>query len=147
MAEFDISYVLDESQVRALKRAISSADAAARRELRAVTKEAGTIVQKEIQSRTPIYAGGRDKYHRPRQLLKATKLKVGRLSVAVYNDAKSAPTRRYPGGYRYGKRIEFDPSFGDFAFFYPGWAAAKDRAREAFDKVLKTAYDTFIRGG
>jgi len=146
MADYDISLALDAEQVRALKRAISSADAAARRELRAVTKEAGTIVQKEIQSRTPVYSGGRSKYHKPGQLLKATKLKVGRLSVSVYNDAK-AVSRKYPGGYRYGKRIEFDPSYGDFAFFYPGWAAAKERAREAFDKVLKTAYDTFMGGG
>ncbi len=144
-AGWDISLALDPMQVKALKRAISSSDAASRRELRAVTKDAGEIVQKEIRSRTPVYSGGRSKYHKPGQLLKATKLKVGRLSVEIYNDAK-AVSRKYPGGYRYGKRIEFDPSYGDFAFFYPGWDAAKERAREAFDKVLKTAYDTFIRG-
>jgi hypothetical protein len=135
-ASFNVSATLDVAQTKALKLGIRNAGPAARKEIRAQFKAVGTIAQTEIRGRTPAQSG---------LLRRSTKLKIGTLSVKVYNDAK-AVSRRYPGGYRYGKRLEFDPQFGSrYAFFYPGWAAVAGRVREAFDKVLEAARKAYLK--
>lgn len=155
---------LDKEDERALKAAIARVGPTARVEVRKRLKVVGELVQKSIRSRTPVYAG--DKYggsgrlratggvrsgsltvkssrHTPGLLKKSTKLRIGRLSVTIYNDAK-AVSAKYPGGYRYGKRLEFDPKFkGRFAFFYPGYEAEKAAALAMFQGVLDSVARDF----
>jgi|GEM_PF-2614404 len=167
-ARQSVSAYIDPTQLKALKRAIQDAGKEARRSVRARLKEAGTVVAVEIKSRTPVGRvktterkrvvgatlssrmgkGGatRTAAHGNGLLKRSTKLRMGSLSVAVYNDAR-AVSRKYPGGYRYGKRIEFDPSYSSrYAFFYPGFDASKDQALKLFDKLLDDITREYLRG-
>ena len=165
---FDVYGEFDQAKVNALKRAIKDVGPEARKEVRAQLKAVGQIGQRSIQERTPVYGGsgyGKGKSarrasvtlhgatqsktykatHSPGLLKKSTRLKIGSLSVTIYNSAK-AVSRKYPGGYRYGKRIEFDPRLGGrYAFFYPGWDAVKGQARAAFGKVLEAAARAYMK--
>ena len=170
MSEGYISTVINEADIKALKAGIRGAGAAARKEVRNGIKESGQIIQRTIQSLTPVYGGSsygkgksarrnlqvtrgkkgskttqaRMSSHSPGLLKKSTKLKIDTLSVTVYNDAK-AVSRKYPGGYEYGKRLEFDPKFsGRYAFFYSGYELAKSAAMARFDKVLQAAKDAYM---
>lgn len=157
---------LDKKQVDSLKRAIQDSGKEARASVRRQLKAVGTHVADEIKSRTPVH--GKQSYgsakrarlsigksggtsfkqrHIPGLLRKSTRLRISSyLSVAVYNNAK-AKSRSYPGGYRYGKRLEFDPKFsGRYAFFYPGWEASRDYAGWMFLKVLDDVEKTYKRG-
>jgi len=155
---------MDIDQVRALKRAISAASAEARRELRRQLRSVGMIIKESIDELTPVYQGtysmGRRRVeftlrskggetrtyrarHSPGLLKRSNRIVVGRLWVAVRNTAK-AVSPRYPRGYRYGKRLEFDPKFsGRYAFFYPGYERVKGRAQAAFKSVLEAAARAF----
>jgi hypothetical protein len=167
---YGISASLDKSEVAALQAALKRAGREASNEVRHGLKEAGQMIQQEIQSRTPVYSGsgysggrgarrasvtmrgasGASKTykgtHSPGLLKRSTKVVTwSNLSVRVYNEAK-AVSRKYPGGYRYGKRLEFDPKFaGRHAFFYPGFEAVKARAKAVFDKVLTAAHKAYVR--
>lgn len=156
-----VSTTMNQEQVKALKRAIQDVGKGARQDMRRRLKEVGVVVQTEIKSRTPVgqkYGGAgrqrvigkfnrsgnslRTSIHTRGLLKRSTKLKIGSLSVAIYNDAKAA----YKGGYyRYGKRIEFDPTLGGrHAFFYPGYEDKKAQTVQMFDKVLDDAVKTYM---
>ena len=167
---FEIAGSLDPHEVDLLKSYLKGAGHAASNELRHDLKEAGIIIQQEIQRRTPVYGGsayssgrgarrasvtlraasGATKTykgtHTPGLLKRSTRVMTkSSLEVRVYNNAK-AVSSRYPGGYRYGKRLEFDPKYsGRFAFFYPGYEAAKAKALALFDKVLTAAYNAYMK--
>lgn len=176
-ASVGISVELNEKQLLDIKRGLRAAGPAARREMRSRMKDVGQIIKREIDSRAPVHTGGAygtgrrarrssgtsggksyKQTHAPGLLKKSTRLKLGNLSVRITNVAK-AYSRRYPGGYKYGKRIEFDTTtYGvggtlengtavtPYAFFYPGYEAVKDRASKAFDAVLYAARRGYIRG-
>lgn len=160
-ADSFVSFTYDRQQFKALKTALRNSGPAMRRSVRARLKKAGEIVRDEIKSRTPVRGGGRKATRRvsgrsggreykqtrtPGLLKRSTRIRMGTLSVAVYNNAKAA-SRKWPAGYRYGKRIEFDPDYdGRYAFFYPGWEAKKSQASEEFKKVLDDVAKEFGRG-
>lgn len=155
---------LDYAQLKKLKRAVQDAGKDARKSVRHRLKAAGEIVQSEITSRAPVYGGSygaakrravgktgskrgvRAAKHAPGLLKKSTRLKMGSLSVAVYNDAR-AFTAKWQG-YRYGRRLEFDTKYaGKYAFFYPGFEAGKPRAVAAISKVLDDIERDYLKGG
>jgi hypothetical protein len=137
-SEYNIRAELDQADLAALRKALKAAGREAGKALRRELREAGKIVQEEIRARTPVRSG---------RLRTGTKVRVfSSLSVRVYNSTKRI-SRKYPGGYRYGKRLEFDPQFGGrHAFFYPGYEAARDQAAEAFNRVLEDAYRAYVKG-
>lgn len=168
-ARFNVGAEVDAEQLRILKDAVRLAGKEARRSVRSRLKSAGVIVRDEIRSRTPVHQAvsyGRGKRarisvghwgassykqrHIPGLLRKSTRLKIGSMSVEVFNNAK-AYSRTYPGGYRYGKRLEFDPAFGYngftgsscYAFFYPGAEAAMPQAVREIDKTLDDITRTY----
>lgn len=135
---------LDEGQVDALRRAFKAADREAKKVLRRQLRSAGKIVRDEIRARTPIR---QTKKRRPVGLLKrSTRIRLkNALNVEIYNNAK-AVSAKFPGGYRYGKRVEFDYG-GRYKYFYLGYDIARGRAVEEFDAVLVAAHKTFVKGG
>ena len=162
---------MKETDVRALERGLKAAGHEAKNQLRRQLKEAGLLVKNEgIDPLTPVYkgrsySGGRGARrasveirgssgasrtykgsHTPGLLKRSTRVKTyANLRVMVFNNAK-AVSRKWPGGYRYGKRIEFDPKFaGRYAFFYPGYEATKGRAVKLFNKVLEVAAKAYVR--
>ena len=169
-SEYVISGSVDQAQVKALNKALKDTGHAAKNELRHDLKEAGIIVQKEIQSRTPVYGGtayksgkgarratvelrgesGKTKVykgtHTPGLLKRSTRVRTySSLRIEVYNNAKGV-SAKYPGGYRYGKRLEFDPAFkSKYAFFYPGYEAARAKSLALFNKVLQAAVDAYVK--
>ena len=87
-----------------------------------------------------------DKKHTPGLLKRSTKaaVRLHGMEVRVYNDARAgAYLSTRPGkssewrGYRYGRRLEFDPVYGGrYAFFYPGYEAKKEEAYAILFRVL-----------
>lgn len=152
-----VTFQFDKSQQRAINAAIRAIGPDARKYARARLKPVGEMVAAEIRRRTPVYGGRkygkgkkalrfsetfngkqRSAVHAPGLLKKSTKVRIApsKMQVSVVNDAK-ARSAKYPGGYRYGKRLEFDPKFaGRYAWFYPGWAAKRSQAVAMFDNVL-----------
>lgn len=148
--------VISSAQLRATQKAIKDAEDGGMAEIAKKLKPAGEIIAKEIRRRAPVHgsysalkSGARrskkakrdgaftNKFHRPGTLRDATKVKVStRLFVRVVNTAL-AYSPKYSKGYRYGKRLEFDPAYASkYKFFYPGYEASKDVALAQFDTVL-----------
>ena len=146
----------------------------ARKYARRRLKPAGDVVAADIRAHTPVYRGdtrkdgtrgamaygrgarsrkfsevyqgkARSATHSPGLLRRSTRVKVNVswMSVSISNDAR-ARSKKFPGGYRYGKRLEFDPKFGytgsvgssRFAWFYPSWDAKRDQAATMFNSVI-----------
>ena len=170
-SEYNITGSMDPAKVKALQKALTATGHEAKNQLRHDLKKAGLLIKNEgIDPRTPVYkgksySGGRGARrasvevrgasgasktykgtHTPGLLKRSTRVKTyASLKVQVYNNAK-AVSRKWPGGYRYGKRIEFDPKLGGrFAFFYPGYEAVKDRAVKLFNETLKAAAKAYVR--
>ena len=170
-SEYNITARLDDATVKALLKALTAAGHEAKNRLRHDLKEAGLLIKREgIDPRAPVYKGssyssGRGARrssveirgasgaarvykgtHTPGLLKRSTRVKTyASLKVQVYNNAK-AVSRRWPGGYRYGKRLEFDPKFsGAHAFFYPGYEAVRDRAVKLFNETLKAAANAYVK--
>ena len=168
-SELGVKVDMDPKEIMRLARALHEAGHEATNSVRHDLKKAGLILQKGIQGVTPVYGGTAYKSgkgarrstveirgdsgatktykgtHTPGLLKRSTRVKTTRrLEVYVYNNAK-AVSRRWPGGYRYGKRLEFDPAYaGRYAFFYSGAEAAWSKAHAAFNDVLENAHKKFV---
>jgi len=160
---------MDPKEVNRLLSALKESGHEANNSVRRNLKKAGTILQKGIQDITPVHDGSSYKSgkgsrratielvsakgnvktykgtHTPGLLKRSTRIKTTkRLEVWVYNNAKSV-SRAFVRGYRYGKRLEFDPKFsGRFAFFYSGADHAWNKASDALNAVLEDAHKKFV---
>lgn len=156
--------------MRELEETFKKLPKATRTEMQRELRGIGAMVRDEIRSRTPVQdasrddrrrmrqsrvgrSGGRDydAKHRPGTLKRGTVSRLRFLRVEVINVAKRY-SRKYPGGYRYGKRLEFDPAYsGRYAFFYPGYEAKKaeavDRFRDVLDRIAKRYWASKLTGG
>ena len=120
----------DVPGAKALSAAIRGAEKDVKKIVNKRLQVAGRVIVAEIASRTPVRSG---------KLQKATSARGSgaQMPVAIRNTAKSKPTARYPKGYRYGKRLEFDASYkGRYRFFYPGFEAKRAEALTEIRKVL-----------
>jgi len=121
----------DAPGAKALSAAIRGAGKDVKKSANKRLKVAGRVIVAEIASRTPVRSG---------KLQKATSARGSgaQMTVAIRNSAKSKPTARFPGGYRYGKRLEFDAATykGRYRFFYPGFEAKRAEALTEMRKVL-----------
>jgi hypothetical protein len=168
-SELGVKVDMDPKEITRLARALHEAGNEATNSVRHDLKKAGLILQKAIRDITPVYHGSAYKSgkgarraslefisakgnvttykgtHTPGLLRRGTQVKTTKqLSVYVYNNAK-AVSRKFPRGYRYGKRLEFDPAFaGRFAFFYVGAEHAWNQASAAFNDVLENAHKKFV---
>jgi len=140
---------VDIPGLKGLAKAIRESGPEARKAIRGRMKTAGRVVVAEIARRTPV---GRKSWkgHRPGTLQKATSARPGVTSVRIVNTAL-ARSKKFPKGYRYGKRIEFDPAIGGTRYtgryFYPGFAAKKGEAIAEIAKVLDDVGRAFAQGG
>jgi hypothetical protein len=126
---------IDKAELAAIRQAIRDSGAEVRRSVRQRLKVAGEIVAEEIRRRTPV---GRHSWpgHKAGTLARKTFTRPGTTSVRIVNTALNR-SKAFPRGYRYGKRIEFDPTYsGRFAFFYPGIEAKRDEAVAEIVRVL-----------
>lgn len=146
-------YTVEIPDMKNLANAIRGAGPVVRREVRRQLKAAGEIVAVEIRGRTPT--GSKSwRGHSPGSLRSKTLVRPGATSVRIVNTALSK-SKRFPRGYRYGKRLEFDPAFGydgsvgssRYAFFYPGLEAKKGEAVARVAQVLEVAGRQFMTGG
>lgn len=161
---------MDTKEVDALLAALKAAGNEAKNAVRHDLKAAGKIVVDRIQALTRVYGGrsyssGRGARrasvemrsssgavkvykgtHTPGLLKRSTRMKTtSRLEVRIFNNAK-AVSRKWPGGYRYGKRLEFDPTFsGQYAFFYKGFDETRERAYALLSDVLDKARKAYLR--
>ena len=104
----------------------------------------GNEVRDAIRAKAPIGTRSTAR-HKAGTLKRSVRTKVSRLSVRVVSDARAPDTRSFKG-YRYGKRLEFDPQIGR-PWFYPTWEAFKPRAVAKFNEVLADVQRAFSRGG
>ena len=139
-----ISAHWDAAEVARVKAGLAAAGKACVRQARHDVAQAGKIIKTAIQADTPVGSAANGDKH-PGLLLKSTKINVRTLlQVKVYNDAVTV-SRKYPGGYRYGKRLEFDPAAGGRAWWYPGLNASKDEAMKVFWQTLEAIRKAFAR--
>jgi hypothetical protein len=142
---FTVSASIDRVQLmrlnNAIQRSSKEAQKALKSQLRKVGQEFKTEVSKEISSKLRKRTGNLKRGTRVN-----TDIRNNQISVEVVNKTM-ARSRRWPRGYRYGKRLEFDPRFGGrFAYWYPTWERLGPKVKESFDKVLDAAYKAFVKG-
>lgn len=132
---------VDIPGLKALSKSVRESPKEINKGIRQRLKVAGRIVVSEIARRTPRATG---------KLQKATSARVskGASSVSIVNTAMER-SKKYPKGYRYGKRLEFDKKSykGRYTFFYPGFEAKKDEAIAEIAKVLDDVGRKFAQGG
>jgi hypothetical protein len=137
------SFLLSAPEAKAVSAAIRGAGKEARSSIRKRLKPAGEIIAVEIRKRTPRGA--------THKLEESTRVRPGDMSVRVVNTAVAKGTKRKASkykGYRYGKRLEFDPLFGGrYAFFYPGFAAKKEEAVRELRRILDDVMHELKTGG
>ena len=140
MADAPIEVEFDKSQLAALKATLQMIDPNTAKAIRKRIKPAGQIIVVEIQRRAPFRTG---------LLRKRTGSRVRDLEVRITNTALSKSTARFPKGYRYGKRLEFDAKAygGRYVFFYSGFEAKKAEAVRELDKILEDVGRGFSIGG
>lgn len=129
-----------------LQKSLRGMDKEFKKEISKDMRGVGNLVRDHIRSRTQV---GRKSSpgHKAGTLRRSIKSKLSRLSVRIFSDATRV-SRKYSKGYRYGKRLEFDPAFGGrFAFFYAGWIDVKDEAWQRYKAVLDKVAAAFRNGG
>lgn len=133
---------LDKIQMMRLNNAVQRASKEAQAELRSQLREAGQLFRTEVDKAVPVRSG---KLKRGTRV--DTDIRNNQFAVTIRNKTLSKPSKRYPRGYRYGKRLEFDPDYGGkFAFWYPTWEEVSPRVRRMFNTVLEKAYQAFVKG-
>jgi hypothetical protein len=142
---FTVTPVLDRTQLFRLNNAVQRAGKEAQKELKAQLRQVGQVMRTEVGERVPVGSGpGGGKLRRGTRV--NVDIRNNQFKVEIRNDTQ-AVSRAWPRGYRYGKRLEFDPRFaGRYAFWYPAWEAVKPRIRFMFDEVLEKAYKAFVKG-
>ena len=136
-------FLLSCPEARALSKAIREGGKEVRSSVRKRLKPAGEIIAVEIRGRTPV--------GRTLVLKKSTRVRPGQMSVKIVNTAvargTSSKAAKYKG-YRYGKRLEFDPLYGGrYAFFYPGYEAKKEEAVRELVRILDDVAHELATGG
>lgn len=140
MSDAPIEVEFDKTQLASLKATLQMISPNTAKAIRKRIKPAGQIVVAEIQRRAPFKTG---------LTRNRTSARVRETEVRISNTAKSKPTAKYPRGYRYPKRLEFDAATykGRYRFFYPGFEAKKAEAVRELDKILEDVGRGFSIGG
>lgn len=132
------AYSFELLGLKELQKALRAADKECKQAIAKRLRVIGNEVRDSIRAKAPKKSGN---------LKRSVRTRVSRLQVRVVSDARAPDSKSFKG-YRYGKRLEFDPAYGGrFAWFYPTWEAMKSEASKKFEQVLEDVVNAFSRGG
>jgi hypothetical protein len=104
-------------------------DKTARKEFRAKLRDVAKIVVREAQSQAESRG-----LHKSGELVRKIKPSITARSIAI-RAAASKKSRKYPGGFNYPRRYEFEKG-GARAFLRPALEAKQEEVVKKFDEIF-----------